>query len=148
MDRPPMSAAPGAGRPTLEQMREWSPGHLPGLIGIDITAAEEGRVTAQLPLRPELMAPNGFLHAGAVVSMADTACGYGTMSSLPEGASHFTTIELKANFTATAREGLLLCEATLVHAGRSTQVWDAVVSTDDGRRLAMFRCTQMILYPR
>ncbi|MEM9422800.1 MAG: PaaI family thioesterase, partial [Pseudomonadota bacterium] len=101
------------------------------------------------PVRPELMAPNGFLHAGSVITLADTACGYGCVMSLPQGASGFTTIELKSNFLGTARGGVVTVRAEGKHLGRSTQVWDATVSNkDNGKAIAHFRCTQMVLYPR
>jgi 1,4-dihydroxy-2-naphthoyl-CoA hydrolase len=95
-------------------------------------------------LRSDLLAPNGYLHAGTVVALADTACGYGCIASLPEGGTGFTTIELKTNFLGTAREGVLACVATLLHGGRTTQVWDAVVLHGD-RTIALFRCTQLVL---
>ena len=102
-----------------------------------------------LPLRLELLAPNGYLHAGAVVTLADVACGFGCLTILPEGAESFTTIELKTNFTGTATEGTLSCVAELVHGGRTTQVWDARVVRDaDERLVAAFRCTQLVVYPR
>jgi 1,4-dihydroxy-2-naphthoyl-CoA hydrolase len=119
---------------------------LPGLLGIQIDEIEEGHVRMHLPLRPELLAPNGYLHAGTVVALADSACGYGCIASLPEGATGFTTIELKTNFLATVLEGTLLVESRRVHAGRTTQVWDATVSSEDGKTLALFRCTQLLLY--
>jgi 1,4-dihydroxy-2-naphthoyl-CoA hydrolase len=120
---------------------------LPGLLGIVIDEIEEGHVRMHLPLRPELLAPNGYLHAGAVVALADSACGYGCIASLPEGASGFTTIELKTNFLATALDGTIRVESRLLHGGRTTQVWDATVSNDEGKTLALFRCTQLLLYP-
>jgi 1,4-dihydroxy-2-naphthoyl-CoA hydrolase len=101
-----------------------------------------------LPIRPEMLAPNGFLHAATIVALADTSAGYATIAHLPEGAGGFTTIELKTNFLGTLTEGLLLCTATAVHSGRLTQVWDAEVRSEDGRRLALFRCTQMVLWPK
>jgi uncharacterized protein (TIGR00369 family) len=119
---------------------------LPGLLGIQIDEIEEGHVRMHLPLRPELLAPNGYLHAGTVVALADSACGYGCIASLPDGATGFTTIELKTNFLATVLEGTLLVESRRVHAGRTTQVWDATVSSKDGKTLALFRCTQLLLY--
>lgn len=123
--------------------------HLPGYLGIVITQMVDGEVHAELPVRPELMAPNGFLHAGSLVTLADTCAGYGCMASLPEGAAGFTTIELKSNHLGTAREGTVACVARPVHLGRTTQVWDAVVtSKDTGKTLALFRCTQMVLYAR
>jgi len=133
---------------TVERLNRRSPGTLVGLLGIEILAAGDGTAQGRLVIRPELLAPNGYLHAGTVVTLADTLAGYGCWEHLPEGASGFTTAELKSNFLGTARSGELLCTATLRHAGRSTQVWDAEVATEDGKVIALFRCTQMILYPR
>ena len=89
------------------------------------------------------------MHAGTVMTLADTAAGYGCVASLPEGADNFTTVELKSNHPGTAREGTIACVATAAHLGRTTQVWDAVVSPrETGRTIALFRCTQMFLHPR
>lgn len=123
--------------------------HLPGLLGLVITEVSEGLVTGELPLRPALLAPNGYLHAGTIVAFADTLSGYGCIAHLPAGAENFTTLELKSNFLNTAREGMLYGEARAVHLGCSTHVWDAVVTHGEERRkLALFRCTQLVLYPR
>lgn len=122
---------------------------LPGLLGIRILRAGDGELHAELPLRPELMAVNGYLHAGTVVSLADTAAGFGCVVHLPSGAESFTTIELKTNHVATAREGTVHCIARLVHGGRMTQVWDATVThVETGKVIAHYRATQMILYPK
>jgi 1,4-dihydroxy-2-naphthoyl-CoA hydrolase len=133
----------------LDRLNERGVGTLPGLIGIEILGAEQGRLESRLELREELMAPNGYLHAATIVALADTSCGYGTFVSLPEGAEGFTTVELKSNFLGTKRGGAIGCEARMVHGGRATQVWDATVNDgESGKTLALFRCTQMILYPR
>ena len=135
--------------PTVEELNAWGTNTLPGLIGIEILSIEQGRLTSQLPIRPALLAPNNFLHAASVVALADTACGYGVMTNLPEKALGFTTIELKTNFLGTARDGVIECEANLVHGGRTTQVWDArVINAGNQQVIALFRCTQLILYPR
>jgi 1,4-dihydroxy-2-naphthoyl-CoA hydrolase len=132
----------------VEELNGWSRGTLPGLIGVEIGEAAPGLLKARLPLRPELLAPNGYLHAASVVALADTACGYATLANLPDGARGFTTIELKTNFLGTARTGAIACEARMVHGGRTTQVWDAEVrDTATDRVIALFRCTQFILYP-
>ena len=134
---------------TIDQLNARSQGYLPGLIGIEFLTMEPGRLTSRLVLRPELLAPNGYLHAAVIIALADTACGYGTFTDLPEGANNFTTIELKTNFLGTKRAGVIICEAHLAHGGRTTQVWDAIVTGgQDGKPLALFRCTQLILYPR
>ena len=122
-------------------------GHLPGHLGIVITHVDAQQVRSELPVVPSLMAPNGYLHAGSVVTLADTSCGYGCVVNLPAGASGFTTVELKSNHLGTARDGTLDCVARAVHRGRTTQVWDATVShRESGRPIALFRCTQMVLY--
>ena len=134
---------------TLEGLNERGVGTLPGLIGIEVVEAKKGRLESRLELREELMAPNGYLHAATIDALADTSCGYGTIVSLPEGARGFTTVELKSNFLGTKRAGIIGCEARLAHGGRTTQVWDArVTDAEDGKPLALFRCTQLILYPR
>jgi uncharacterized protein (TIGR00369 family) len=134
---------------TADELNALLPGTFPGLLGLTITAHEPGRLEAALDVRSELLAPNGYLHAATVVGLADTACGLATRALLPEGASGFTTIELKSNFLGTVREGRITTVATNMHAGRSTQVWDAVVSAAaTGKRLALFRCTQSVLWPR
>lgn len=133
---------------TLETINARLPGTLPGLLGIEITGIDGTRASGRLAVRPELLAPNGYLHAASVIALADTVCGFGAFATRPAGATGFTTIELKANFLGTAREGVITCEATRVHGGRTTQVWDATVSGPDGTPIALFRCTQLMLYPK
>jgi 1,4-dihydroxy-2-naphthoyl-CoA hydrolase len=122
---------------------------LPGHLGIVVTHLVPGEVHAELPIKPHLMAPNGFLHAGSIVTLADTAAGCGCRASLPDGANGFTTIELKSNHLGTAREGAIRCIAKAVHLGKTTQVWDATVTHAETEKvIALFRCTQMVLYPK
>lgn len=124
-------------------------GYLPDLLGLEWLEVARGLTRARFVVGRKHMAHNGFLHAASVIGLADSACGFGCMASLPEGGESFTTIELKANFLGTAREGAVACEARLVHGGRTTQVWDAEVRHEEtGKAIALFRCTQMILYPR
>ena len=133
---------------TPESFNLRGAGRLPAHLGIRITAVGENELSAELDVLPHLLAPNGYLHAGSVVTLADTCAGYGCFASLPEGAN-FTTIELKSNHLGTAREGVIACTAKLVHGGRTTQVWDSVVTDKaSGKTIALFRCTQMILYPK
>jgi 1,4-dihydroxy-2-naphthoyl-CoA hydrolase len=134
--------------PTAREYNALRKGTWVGDLGIEIAAVEPGRVVGVVAIRKELLSPNGFLHGGCIVTFADSMCGSGTMENLPTGARGYTTIELKANLLGTAREGHLDCEATLVHGGRTTQVWDAKVTLRaSGKPLALFRCTQLILYP-
>lgn len=131
---------------TIERLHERQKGTLPDLLGVRVVELEVGTLSAELTVRSNLLAPNGFLHAATVIALADTACGYACFAHLPPTARNFTTVELKSNFLGTATEGILRAVATGVHLGRSTQVWDATVSGPDGKTIALFRCTQMVLY--
>lgn len=134
---------------TVDELNQRGAGKLPGYLGLKFVSLEQGEVRAELDIAPHHLAPNGFLHAGSVVTLADTACGYGCFAHLPEGAANFTTIELKSNHLGTAREGVIAVTAKPAHLGRTTQVWDATVTEKaTGKTIALFRCTQMILYPK
>lgn len=134
---------------SADLLNQRSHGHLPGHLGIVITEVSAAGVHAVMPVVPHLMAPNGFLHAGSVVTLADTCAGYGCVALLPEGATGFTTVELKSNHLGTARDGTVICSATPVHLGKTTQVWDSIVKhRETGKTMALFRCTQMVLYAK
>jgi uncharacterized protein (TIGR00369 family) len=130
----------------VHDLQDFGADYLPGLLGIEFEPpSEPGVMRARLPLRKALFAPNGYVHAGTIVTLADSACGYGCILNLPDGATGFTTIELKTNFLRSAQDGTISCEATLEHGGRTTQLWDATVTDAGGRTMAHFRCTQLIL---
>ncbi|HMP03780.1 MAG TPA: PaaI family thioesterase [Gemmatales bacterium] len=132
---------------TPDHFNRLAQGKLPGFLGMIVTRVAPGELAIDLPIRPELIAPNGYLHAGTLVALADTAAGFGCLAHLPEGATSFTTVELKTNFLGTATDGTLEAVARPVHRGKTTQVWDTVVThRDSGRTLALFRCTQFVLY--
>jgi uncharacterized protein (TIGR00369 family) len=134
---------------TAAQFNERGVRALPGHLGVVVTHVDPSEVRAELAVKPLTMAPNGYLHAGSVVTLADTCCGYGCVVSLPDGAKGFTTIELKSNHLGTALDGTIDCVARPAHLGRTTQVWDAVIShRETGKTIALFRCTQMVLYAR
>ena len=124
-------------------------GKLPEHLGLTITAVSDGKVEGRFSVRPDLVAHTGYLLAGVVLGVADLLCAYGVSTVWPEGATGFTTAEVKCNFLGTAREGEVTCIATLLHGGRTTQVWDAeMIAVATGKKMAAFRCTQIILYPR
>ena len=133
----------------VQQLTERQRGSLPDHLGLEWLEARPGYVKGRFDVKPHHLAPNTFLHAASVIALADSACGYGCIISRPEGALNFTTVELKSNFLGTTREGGVSVEATLVHGGRTTQVWDAIVTAEaTGKTIALFRCTQMLLYPK
>ena len=133
----------------LEHLNKIGIGKLPGHLGIVVTRADGSEVAAEIAVTETHMAPNGYLHAGTVITLADTCAGYGCILNLPPGATGFTTVELKSNHLGTAKQGTIVGSAKPVHLGKTTQVWDTVViHKETGKTIALFRCTQMILYAK
>lgn len=130
----------------VEQLNEFGESRFPGLIGLRVTRVDETGAEGRLEVVEPLIAGTGYVFAPVVVGMADILCAYAMNDHLPPGAS-FTTVELKTNFLSSARLGEeIVAQSTPVHLGRRTQVWDAEVNNaTTGRRMAIFRNTQMIL---
>ena len=115
------------------------------VLGVEFVAAAPDRIVAELTVREDLCTRPAVLHGGAVMAFADTLGGVGTMLNLPEGAGT-TTIESKTNFIAAAPAGSRVrAEATPLHRGRRTMVWQTRISNAEGRLLALVTQTQLVL---
>jgi uncharacterized protein (TIGR00369 family) len=118
------------------------------LLGIEFTSAAPDRVTAEMVVRDDLCTRPAILHGGAVMAFADTLGATGTILNLPE-ATGTATLESKTNFIAGAPIGTrVVGEATPIHRGRTTQVWQTRVTTAEGRLVAVVTQTQMVLLSR
>ncbi len=132
----------------LEFFNTHHPNHLPSMMAMKSVSVSPTGFVIEMPVEPYMLNINGSVHGGSIVALADTTAGWGCLSHLPEGASGFTTIELKCNFMGRVADGVLSCTASLIHSGRSTQVWDcSVIHLQTDKRIAEMRCTQMIFYP-
>ena len=142
-----MTAPPPSSAERAQRANEFAKPKHPGIVGVTILSAEAGEVVGRLDVTAELVAGTGFLWAPVVVTLADWLCAVGIGANLPDGAS-FTTIELKTNFLGTVREGgAIRGRAVPAHRGRTTQVWDVTVEDEaNGKVIALFRCTQMVLH--
>lgn len=134
-------------RTSVADLNRANIGKLPEHLGLVVTEVDDGKVVGRFTVRPDLVSHTGYLLAGVGLTLADLLCAYGVSSAWPEGARSFTTAEVKCNFIGTALDGDVEITASLVHGGRTTQLWDAdIVSLATGRRMALFRATQIILY--
>jgi 1,4-dihydroxy-2-naphthoyl-CoA hydrolase len=131
---------------SLAQFHDKQKGTLPDHYGFTLTEIAEGKLSAEFEVKPWMHAPNGYLHAASVICLADTLCGYACIAHLPDAAKGFTTIELKSNFLGTAKDGVIRATCTAEHLGKTTQVWSATVTSPNGKTMALFRCTQLVLY--
>lgn len=133
---------------SVEKLNQANVGKLPEHLGLVVSEVSDGRIVGRFTVRPDLVAHTGYLLAGVGLTLADLLCAYGVSTAWPEGARSFTTAEVKCNFIGTATTGDVEIVASLVHSGRTTQLWDAeMISLSSGRRMALFRATQIILYP-
>jgi uncharacterized protein (TIGR00369 family) len=119
-------------------------GTLGDLLGIRFVEANKDRLVAELSYRPELTTVGGSLHGGTLMAFADTVGAAATVLNLPPGAGT-TTLESKTNFFAAARAGTVRAEATPLHRGRRTMVWQTRVTDEGGRLLSLTIQTQMVL---
>ncbi len=130
----------------IESYRQYSD-CLPELLGVTLGAVGNKKLEAFLDVKKHHLNPaHTSCHAATMVGLADTACGWGCIAHLPEGASTFTTVDLTCNLLRVATSGVISCEASMLHGGRTTQIWDAIISDEEGHRLAAFRCTELIMY--
>ncbi|MGD9980012.1 MAG: PaaI family thioesterase [Hyphomonadaceae bacterium] len=115
-------------------------------MGVEIVEASPERVVGKLLVRPDLCTTGGTLHGGAVMAFADSLGAIGAYLSLPEGAKGTTTLESKTNFLGAAKAGTTATgEATPVHSGKRTSVWQTKITGEDGKTLALVIQTQLVL---
>jgi 1,4-dihydroxy-2-naphthoyl-CoA hydrolase len=119
-------------------------GTLAELLGIQLVEVTRERVVAQLAIRDELRTVGGSLHGGTLMALADTVGATATVLNLPAGATT-TTLESKTNFFAAGRAGTVRAEATPLHRGKRTMVWQTRVTDESGRLLSLTIQTQMVL---
>src|SRR5262245_21123012 len=128
----------------LVGLNESLKGTLPGLLGIRFVEARSDRLVAELAIRDELRTAGGALHGGTLMALADTTGAVATVLNLPPGAGT-TTLESKTNFVAAGRTGVVRAEATPLHRGKRTMVWQTRITDDAGRLLSLTIQTQMVL---
>jgi uncharacterized protein (TIGR00369 family) len=134
--------------PPVEALQQLLSPLLPGLLGVELVEATPDRVVAQLRVRPAVATTGGILHGGAVMALADTLGAVGTYLNLPAGHTT-TTIESSTKFLGAAPGGSLVTgEATPLHKGRTTQVWQTAIRREDGRLCAMVIQTQLVMAPK
>jgi 1,4-dihydroxy-2-naphthoyl-CoA hydrolase len=120
----------------------------PGLMGIEIEEVTPDKVVAGMLVRPDLCTTGGVCHGGALMAFADTVGAIGTVANLPAGA-RTTTIESKTNFMGAARvDTRVMAESVPMHRGRTTQVWQTTIRSEDGKLVAVVTQTQMVLPAR
>jgi 1,4-dihydroxy-2-naphthoyl-CoA hydrolase len=118
-----------------------------GLLGIRFVEASKDRLVAELPIRDQLRTRGGTVHGGVLMALADSVGAVATIINLPPGA-RTTTMESKTNFLAASRADLVRAEATPIHKGRTTMVWQTRVTDETGRLISLTTQTQMVLFPK
>lgn len=127
-----------------QAVNERLKGTMAELLGIHVTHAEPRRVVGELTMQPALSQPYGYIHGGALMTLMDTVAGMASALNLKPGEG-FLTVEFKINFLRSVREGRIQAEATAVHIGRRTHVWQVTSQDEQGRQLALATLTQLVI---
>ena len=116
------------------------------LKGVTFTAADSDRVVARMQVRPDLCTLNHVIHGGALMAFADSVGAAATVINLPDDAKGTTTLESKTNFLGSAHVGETITgEATPLHVGRRSSVWQTRITNAGGKLLALVTQTQLTL---
>ena len=115
------------------------------LMGVEILVREKDRVVGKLKVREDLCTSGGILHGGAYMAFADALGAIGGVLNLAPG-TRTTTLESKTNFFRGAPAGSTVTgEATPLHVGRRSSVWQTRVTNEEGKLLALVTQTQMTI---
>ena len=115
------------------------------LLGIELVSMEADRVVAEMTIREDLCTSPAIAHGGVLMAFADTLGAVATVANLPQGGST-TTVASKTNFLRAAPLGLRITgEATPIHRGKRTMVWQTRITTPEGKLVALVTQTQLVL---
>lgn len=115
------------------------------LMGVEMVSQAKDRVVGRLLVRDDLCTAGGILHGGAYMAFADSLGAIGGFLNLPPGA-RTTTLESKTNFLGGAKAGSTVTgEATPLHIGRRSSVWQTRITSAEGKLLALVTQTQMTI---
>lgn len=116
-------------------------------IGATVAEVSAGRVALRLPFRDDLTQQHGFLHAGTIAALADSACGYAALSLMPADAA-VLSVEFKVNMLAPAKGDALIARAEVIRAGKTIMVCRAdvvAVTGKDEKLVAAMQGTMMVV---
>jgi uncharacterized protein (TIGR00369 family) len=119
-------------------------------IGAQVAEVSAGKVTLRLAFRADLTQQHGFLHAGTIASLADSACGYAALSLMPADAA-VLSIEFKVNMLAPAKGDALIARAEVIRAGKTIMACRADVFSltgKDEKLVAAMQGTMMVVRDR
>ncbi|CEG28402.1 thioesterase superfamily protein [Bacillus sp. B-jedd] len=114
-------------------------------LGIEVTLLEKGRVEATMPVDGRTRQPFGILHGGASVALAETVASVGAYELVDKETESVAGLEINANHIRGKREGVVTAIATVLHQGKTTQVWDIKLTDEDGKLICVSRCTMAVL---
>jgi 1,4-dihydroxy-2-naphthoyl-CoA hydrolase len=114
-------------------------------LGIIITHIEEGRVIATMPVDGRTRQPMGLLHGGASVALAETVASVGAYELVNKEIEAVAGQEINANHVRPITEGVVTAVGTVLHQGKTTQVWDIKITDEQGRLICISRCTMAVI---
>ncbi|MBU8914511.1 MULTISPECIES: hotdog fold thioesterase [Neobacillus] len=114
-------------------------------LGIEVTHLEKGKVIATMPVDERTRQPFGILHGGASVALAETVASVGAYELVDQETEVVAGLEINANHVRSKHEGVVTAVGTVLHQGRTTQVWDIKLTDEQDRLICVSRCTMAVI---
>ncbi len=131
---------------TREELQAACTSTLVQSLGIEFTVIGEDYIEGRMPVDERTMQPMGLLHGGASAALAETLGGAGAYLCVEEG-TICVGLEINANHVRPAKQGWVIGRATLLHQGRTTQVWNITIRDEQDNLVCISRLTVAVLQP-
>ncbi|QCR21499.1 hotdog fold thioesterase [Pontibacter sp. SGAir0037] len=130
---------------TLEQVNEWRKNTMMEHLGIEITEIGDKYLCGKMPVDHRTHQPMGLLHGGASVALAETLASLGAALQVDLATKACVGLEINANHVRGVREGWVYGKSSAVHVGRTTQIWETVISNEAGDLVCLSRMTVAVI---
>jgi len=132
----------------LEKLNSVGTNTLMETLDIKFIDVEENKVVATMPVTSKVHQPDGVLHGGATVALAETVGSYASFLSVDKDTQMVRGIEISANHVKSIKEGLVIATATPIHKGRTTQLWEIRIVDEQDKLISICKLTTMVLSKR
>jgi 1,4-dihydroxy-2-naphthoyl-CoA hydrolase len=130
---------------SIEALNQNSAHCMPGHLGIEITEVGTDYICGKMPVDARTKQPMGLLHGGASVVLAESLGSVGAFLAVDINQYYCVGLEINANHIRSAREGFVYGKATIVHAGKTTQVWDIRITDEENKLVCISRLTVAVV---
>lgn len=128
----------------IEELNEFCAHSMIGVLGIVFTGFSSDSIQATMPVNRNSMQPNGFLHGGASLALAESLAGAGSSLLIDREQFYAFGLQVSGNHVSSVSEGMLFADAQLIHKGKTTHIWEVKIKDGNDKLISVVRVTNMI----